>query len=181
MLSIFDLLIAALLAIAATYGLLRGFVRIAIGVAGLAVSLLLALRWADFGPGWFDGLLASAQASRLAAFFIVLIGGLIATAVLGWLAIKLIRAAQLGWIDRLIGAGVGLFGAALLSCAITVALTTFLPPGTRMLAESRMLPVALHLADVAAVVLPPQMAEQYRERRDALRESFEPAAEPEPV
>ncbi|UCF68134.1 MAG: CvpA family protein [Acidobacteriota bacterium] len=163
-----DVVFGVILVLLTIGGLLRGFVRVAIGLAGLAVSLALALRLADQGPTWFANVMATPELARVAAFIAVFAVGLLATAVASWLAWKLVRAAQIGWVDRLIGGSVGLLGGALLCAGLLVALTTFLPPASPVLRESRLMPVAILVTDLAATVLPPEMADTYRERREAL-------------
>ena len=163
-----DLVIAASLAGAAVYGLLRGFVRIALGLAGLAVSLAAALRLADRGPQWFTGILADARFARMMAFVVILAAGLLATALVAWLARHLVRAAQLSWVDRLVGAGLGAVGALLAIAGLLVGLTTFLPAGSPLIRESRLVPVVMGVADLAAAILPPRMAAEYQRHRRAL-------------
>ncbi len=166
--SVLDILIALVFASCALYGVIRGFVRLAIGLAGLVASLALALRLAESGPRWFEGIFQAESASRFAAFLVVLVAGLIATALLSWLAFRLVRAAQVGWMDRLAGGLVGVGGALVVVCALLVGLTTFMPPGSTLLSSSRLLPYVIGAADVAATILPPRMAEEYRVRREQL-------------
>lgn len=163
-----DILIAVFVSVAAVYGLLKGFVRIAVGIAGTALAVLFALRFAEYGPSWFANVFSSPQVARAVAFVAVLVAGLMLTGLVAWFARKLVSIAQLGWADRLVGAGIGLVGSSLITSALVVALTTFLPSGSALLANSRLLPVALSISDVAALVLPPKMAETYKQRRDAL-------------
>jgi len=163
-----DILFLVVLGAGVVYGLVKGFARIAIGTAGLAVSVALALRLADRGPEWFSGVFASRQVAMLAAFVAVLTGGLVVTGLVAWLAGKLIRAAELTWMDRLVGAAVGFLGGVFLLSALLVGITSFLPPGSRVIRESRVVPVVLRVMDAAATILPPRMERAWRERRDAL-------------
>jgi uncharacterized membrane protein required for colicin V production len=171
-----DLIIALLLAFGSIYGLIKGFVRIAIGISGLIVSVGLALRLATRGTDWFSGAIDSPEMARMAAFLAVLLAGLVATAAAAWLVWRIVKAAHVDWIDRLVGGAVGLVGATFVVCGLLVALTTFLPSGSPLLARSTLVPIAIRVADFAAAVLPPDMAETYEERRRAL----EPLADPEP-
>ena len=173
--NLLDIVIAVLLAGGSIYGLVKGFVRIAIGVAGLIVSVGLALRLAAHGTDWFGNVIATPELARLTAFVAVLLGGLLITAVAAWLVWRVVKAANIDWIDRLVGGAVGLCGATFIVCGLLVALTTFLPSGSPVLAHSRLVPIAIRVADLAAAVLPPEMADTYRERRRAL----EPLAQPE--
>ncbi|RMG44565.1 MAG: CvpA family protein [Acidobacteria bacterium] len=163
-----DITFGVILAAVTIGGVLRGFVRIAVGLAGLGISLALALRLADRGPLWFSGLFATPEVARVAAFVLVLAGGLFATVALAWIARRLIAAAEVGWLDRLAGAVVGLVGGALLCAGLLVALTAFLPPGSPALRRSRLVPITIVVTDLAARVLPPGLADTYRRHRRAL-------------
>ena len=170
---------AVILAVCSVYGLWKGFVRIAIGMAGLAVSLALALRLAARGPEWFAGVLASGQVARIVAFILVLACGLLLTGLAAWIARKLVASAEVGWVDRLVGATVGLVGGCLGISGLLVGLTAFLPPGSAVLGESVLLPYAITVSDLAARILPPDVARLYQERRRALeqqRRSLPPAS-----
>ncbi len=166
--NVLDIAIAIVLAGTALYGLLKGFVRIAVGVAGFGISLAFALRLCSEGPAWFSGVFASAEAAVIAAFVALLVLGLIGTAFAAFLAHRLVKSAQISWIDRLAGTALGVGGGSLLIAGLLVGLTTFLPAGSRVLEDSALVPYAIRISDVAAHVLPPDMAEVYRERRARL-------------
>ncbi len=163
-----DIVISACVAICALYGLWKGFVRIAVGIAGLGISLAFALRLMGFGPEWFGQVFASDQLSRIVAFLLVFALGLLATAAMAWVAHKLVKSAQISWLDRLIGGGVGAVGGALVICGVLVGVTAVLPPGAKVLETSLLIPYVIVVSDAAAVILPPEMAALYRERRQAL-------------
>lgn len=177
--NILDILIAVVVAACAVYGLWKGFVRIAIGVAGFALSLAVALRMADRGPVWFAEVFQSAQLARACAFALVLAAGLVLTGVAGFLARKLVASAHIGWLDRLVGTTVGVVGACLVICGLLVGLTAFLPPGSALLGQSVLVPYAMSVSDLAAKILPPDIAREYRQRRSALdKYRLGPASEP---
>ncbi len=167
-----DVVIALLVVLCALYGLWKGFVRIAVGVSGFAISLAFALRLSGRGPAWFGEIFASAQLCRLAAFVLVCALGLIVTAAVAFLAHKIVKSAQISWLDRLVGAGIGAVGATLLVCGLLVGVTAFLPPGAAVLEDSLLVPYAIVISDLAASILPPEMAEIYAERRRELDRRF---------
>lgn len=169
--NVLDVVLVTLVGVAFVYGLMRGFVRIAVGLAGVTLSLAFAFRLADRGPGWFADVFADPSHARLAAFVAVLVGGLLATALVAKVAAKLVQAAEVGWLDRLLGAGIAGVGACFVSCALLVGMTAFLPPGSDVLRTSRVVPAVLVVVDAAASILPPDMARQYHERREALAPS----------
>lgn len=169
--SVLDIVIAAVFLVCLLYGVIRGFVRIAIGVAGLAASFAIAFRLAEHGPAWFGAVFANPALARFAAFVAVLAVGIALTAFASWLAKRVLAAATIDWLDRLAGGVVGAAGALLLVCAMLVGLTVFLPPGSTLLTGSRVLPVVIGVADATASILPPHLAQAYQERRRSLDRS----------
>jgi membrane protein required for colicin V production len=169
-----DIVLAVFLGLSVFYGLWRGFVHIALGVAGFGVGLALALRFAERGPAWFGGVFASPAVARAAAFAAVFVTALAVTALVIFFGGRLIRAAGIGWMDRMAGGVVGLAGGMLAIIGMLLGLTTFLPPGSAMLRRSRIVPVVLNGIDLASAVLPPEMADAYHERREALARRVEP-------
>ncbi|MBP7147339.1 MAG: CvpA family protein [Acidobacteria bacterium] len=162
---VLDIVLGVLFAAAALYGLFKGLVRIGIGVAGLAITLALALRFAGTLSESFAGVFASPQVARAAAFVAIVVVGLLLTALVAWLARKLVAGAQIGWLDRLAGGVVALAGAMLFAGAMLVALTLFV--GAPAVERSYVAAVTMRVADAAALVLPSPMADTYHERRHA--------------
>lgn len=168
MISLLDIVIVIVLLGSVAYGIWKGFVRIAVGVAGLLLSLAVSLRLAEQGPVWFPEVFKSDHLARAAAFLSVLLLGLLFTAMIAWLAFRLVQAAQIGWVDRLIGGSIGLAGGMLVVAAALVGMVSFLPAGSSVIKHSTSVHAVLTIVDAAANILPPKMAETYKERRRAL-------------
>ena len=106
---IIDILIAVVLAISVTIGVVRGFVKEAISITALLLAIWAAL---TFGPSvgeisesWISSKELQTWFGRILVFTLILaLGGL-----LGWGISKLVRLSVLSGIDRLLGA---FFGAA---------------------------------------------------------------------
>lgn len=167
-----DILLVVVIAAAILYGLVRGFVHIALGVAGFGFGLAAALRIAARGPGLFPAL--APNTARLAVFALVMLVALVLTAIAVRLGGALVRAAGISWMDRVAGSVIGLGGGMLVTLGLLLALATFLPAGSKVLRESRALPVALGAIDLAATILPPGLAEAYNEQRRQLATAAEP-------
>ena len=103
----FDLVVIGVIGLSALLAFVRGFVRVVVSLAALIVAMLAAIHFSqpvgaalpEFGEG---------PAGRyVAAFALIAIAVLIAGAVLGWLLSRLVHAVGLGFLDRLLGAVVG--------------------------------------------------------------------------
>jgi len=165
---VLDIVVCVVLGGCTLYGLVRGFAHIALGIAGFGLGLAAALRLAENGPAWFGGRISNPSTARLLAFLLVFVASLLVTALVIWIAGKLIRAAGIGWMDRLLGAAVGFGGGLLVVLGAMLALTAFLPAGTSFLRGSTLVPRLLGGVDLASGILPPSLAEAYHARRQAL-------------
>ena len=124
----FDLVVIGVVGLSALLAFVRGFVRVVMSLAAWVIAALAAIHFAEplgtalpeFGGG---------PASRyVAAFALIAIVVLIAGAVTGWLLSRLVHAIGLGFLDRLLGAVVGVARGVLLAVlAVLLAGLTDLP------------------------------------------------------
>ncbi len=158
-----DIAIATGCVLAVLLGAARGLVRLLLVSGFLALGWWLALRYqipvartligVDDGPGVLVGFV-------LVFFVVALAGGF-----LGRLVVKLLRAADLRWVDRLAGAGVGLLVAVLLAAAALLPLAAVLPAETPLVADSALAPHLLHLTGLLLPLVPKEVQAAYGSRR----------------
>ena len=158
----FDLLILLSAALLVLFGAYRGLVRIALGLGGLVVGLILALRWEGAVSRWVRPLVDSDLWAPLLAFVGVVVAVVLAFLVASWTLRHLLRAAHLIWLDRLLGAAAGLVCASLLAGALAVLLASDLPAGSRFLAHSRLAPYTLQISRGVVRLAPSQLRERFQ-------------------
>ena len=104
----FDFAVIGVIGVSALLAFVRGFVRVVVSLAAWVVALLAAIHFSgrlgavlpEFGTG---------PAGRyVAAFALIAITVLLVGALLAWALSKVVRSVGLGWVDRLLGAGLGL-------------------------------------------------------------------------
>jgi len=109
----------------------------------------------------------------------IFLGVMLAGGLLGFLARRLLKAAMLGWADRLGGAAVGFAAAMLAAALIVLPVVAYSPWGARALADSRLAPYIAVVAEVATSLAPEDLSSRYRERVRDLRRYWNHApAEP---
>ena len=114
-----DIIIAALLVIGLILGLRDGLVKQIASLAGLIFGLLLGrMCYLPVGKWLATTLNFSAGVARITAFILILIVVPLAFSLIGLLVTKLLQAVKLGWINRLLGALVGVLKFALLAGVI---------------------------------------------------------------
>ncbi|CAN5180122.1 CvpA family protein [soil metagenome] len=151
--TVVDCLIVLILLLSLVIAAVRGLVREIIALVGWLVAIVVA--WL-YGP-----LLAhympvdwTAAARLLSGYCTAFFGTLILAAVMGYAAGKLVKAAGLGGVDRLLGAVFGLVRG-LVVVVVMVALVSLTPwMRTPSWQQSQFVPYALALMDVAKEHLP---------------------------
>ena len=170
-LNAFDLLLLVLIGLLVLVGLLKGFTRLLIGIGALVAAFILAARFHGVGAAAVRGTMdMPVPAANLVGYLAIFLGTMLAGALLGRLMRGVLRAAMLGWADRLAGAGAGLVAALLAAALIVLPVIAYVPTGERLLRDSVLAPYVTLFADVATQLVPEELAEQYQERMDALRQ-----------
>ncbi|HET7032155.1 MAG TPA: CvpA family protein [Casimicrobiaceae bacterium] len=105
----FDIALIAIVALSTLFAFARGIVRELIALATWFVALVAAFAYVGPVAGWFSGLDMSPAAKHVLAFSLILIGVLVAGALLARTLSGVVKAIGLGFVDRLLGA---VFGAA---------------------------------------------------------------------
>lgn len=103
----FDLAVIGVIALSTLLAFARGFVRVVVSLAAWIVAFVAAIRFStpvaellpDFGAG--------SVGRHVAAMALIAIAILVLGAILGWALSRLIRAVGLGFLDRILGALLG--------------------------------------------------------------------------
>jgi membrane protein required for colicin V production len=155
-----DWLLTLLLAYSILRAVLRGFLREAFALGGLAAAFLLAcwnyenvaIRLQEF---LHEATLTPPLARFLAFLLILLVVMLVAT-LLGTLSKRTASAVGLGFFDRLFGALFGLARGVLLGMAVLLALTAFLPSAS-WIKKSLLAPYFLRATHAVSFVMPSEL------------------------
>jgi membrane protein required for colicin V production len=173
----FDIVLIVLAGGLAFLGLLHGLVRVLLGIGALVLAFILATRFATPLGELLSWPQEPPELRRLLAYVLVFFGTLVVGAVAAFLVRKLIKAAMLGWVDRLAGASLGLVAATLFSALIVLPAVAWLPPGGALLRDSRLAPYVSVVADLIRAAAPVGLSESYRERIEELRRTWRERAE----
>lgn len=149
----FDWLLVGLLGWSTVTAFLRGIIRVLFSFAGLVGGIALASWYYSSVAAWMHGWISSWTVAEIAAFLSIAVGVMVAAGLLGRVLGKTAHAVGLGLPDRLLG---GLFGFArgcLLGVAVMMAVAAF-DPGSRWIAQSRLLPYFLDGAHAVSFVVP---------------------------
>jgi len=180
----FDIVLLALACLLILVGVVKGLVRILVGLAALLAAFALAARYHRPLADRLGGLQIGEEPLRLMAYVMILIGVMLAGAVTAFLLRKLIKAAMLSWADRLAGAALGLVTAMLAAALLILPLVAYSPHSERILGNSVLAPYVTVVADLANALVPEDLSRRYDEKIDELRrywrEQWLPQTDPEP-
>lgn len=123
---VLDIIISALLVIGLIGGLTKGLVKQIASLAGLIAGILIGKALYMPVGDWITTVLGSSpETSRIVAFIAILIIVPLLFSVMGWLIAKILHAISLGWLNRLLGAVVGVIKYALLAGIIITVIELF--------------------------------------------------------
>lgn len=173
----FDAGFLALAGLLLFVGLLKGFTRLFVGMTALVVAFVLAAgKHADAGAVLLARFSMSDLLANVIGYVAVFLGVMLLGAVAAPLVRAVVRIAMLGWADRLAGGAAGVAGAVVIAGSFVVPVISYAPAGDELLAASHLAPYVTVGAEMAAALVPEELAEQYRVRMDAVRGHWEERA-----
>jgi len=147
-----DIIIVLVAILFGAMGWLKGVVQALFGIAGLIGGILLAghlyqslaLKLSPHGVIW----------PAVAAYAIILLLTLVAATVAGWFVARAVHALPFGWVDRLLGAVIGVFLGCLLVGAILALLCLFSSRVEAAVAQSALAELTMKGFPLLRVLLP---------------------------
>ena len=136
-----DVIILAVIVIAAIYGLVKGLIRGLFGIIALIAGIWIASRtfrqFATYLP--FN----NPTLSNILSFIVIFLVVAIVITVIGFIVRKIIRFASLGWIDRIFGLIFGFIIGVFINWVVCILILSFAPNGKDVIANSRVAPQIL--------------------------------------
>lgn len=120
-----DLFLLAFIAIGFFVGLFRGFVREAIGIVGIFVAAFVANLAAPYTVPTFGRWIGNLPAAAVIIWIVVFILTMFALKRLAIVLERILRAAMLGWVNRLAGGLLGAMSAVLLAALLLAVVAMF--------------------------------------------------------
>jgi len=171
----FDVFLLVMACLLVLVGVIKGIVRILIGIAALVAAFALAAYYHQPLAARLGVLDVSEGVLRLIAYVLIFVGVMLAGGLIAYLMRKLVKASMLSWADRTAGAVIGLVAAALVAALMVLPVVAYSPWGSTALGDSILAPYIVGVAEAAATVAPPEMAERYRQGVEDLRKIWDEA------
>jgi membrane protein required for colicin V production len=147
----------------------QGFLFEVFSLAGAFFGLLLAQWHYDRVAPWFATYVSEPWVADLAAFLTIVLGVVLLAGMARRLARWALKEAGLQWVDRLLGAALGLVGGIVLSVALVLAVAAF-SPGSETLARSSVARYMLVAARGAALLAPAELRGRFQKGLATLRQ-----------
>ena len=166
----FDVALLVAAGILGVVGLVKGLVRILIGLGAIVAAFGLAAAFHRPLAERLDWFEIPDEVRLLLAYALVFIGVMLAGAIVAAWTRRLLRAAMLGWADRLGGALLGVATATLAAALVVVPLVAYSQSGRALVDGSVLAPYVTTVADLAAPLVPESLSRLYQDRMRALRQ-----------
>jgi membrane protein required for colicin V production len=157
--NLFDWFLIALLAYSTVMAFLRGIILELFTLGGLIAGILLA-SWNYYRIAMYlERVITSPATAQIIAFFLIVIGIMILSTLLGKALNRTAHAIGLGFFDRLLGAVFGLARGCLFAIAILMTVAAFRPHST-WAENSRLSPYFLAGVHAVSFVVPHDLQQQ---------------------
>jgi membrane protein required for colicin V production len=166
-----DGILAAIVAASMVAAIMKGFVRELISLASVLIGLVVAAIGYPRAALWFDDLTKSHETALGLGFLVLFLGTLLAGALAGAVAHKLIKSAGIQWFDRFLGGVFGLVRAVFIDAVLLMVLMAFAikPDAVR---RSALAPYVTTGARVIALVMPGNLRAQFHLGFEKFREAL---------
>lgn len=168
----FDIALSIAVCVLTVTGFAKGLVKILIGFAALIAAFLLASQLHEALAARLSWVTLPHPAALLIAYASIFVGVMLAGAVVAFVTRTVLRAAMLGWADRLGGAALGFATAMTLAALFVLPFVAYTPAGSAMLGRSLLAPYVAAIADIAAPFVPEGLSDLYEQRIDVLRQTW---------
>jgi len=144
-----------------------GFFREAFGIAGLVFGYLLAAWQYHRAAAWYGSFLKSGTVAEIAGFLTIFLGVVVLAGIAGRIVRWAVKESGLSFLDRVLGAAVGLLRGSLVVAIVLLVMTAF-SPATKWLAGSELAPYFLVVGRAAIWLAPSELRVRFYQGLDLL-------------
>lgn len=169
-----DIIIAVVLVLSLVTAFRNGLSGEFVRLLTLVVGIVGGMWWYQSVSIHFRPYIESQPLAEFLAFIAILIGALMAGAVIGWILAKLLGWTRLRWFDRLLGAAFGALRGLAISAALVIAIIAFAPirGSDETVAASRLAPWVLYGADAAVGLAPEDLKQNFSDGFQRVRTAW---------
>jgi membrane protein required for colicin V production len=167
-----DIITALVVGFCLIRGIFRGIIKELTSIIGVFIGFYGAYIYYPILARWLSDLIANRSYSHIISFFLIFVTVLLAVGFVGMILRHLLKAAALGWADRILGGTFAMVKAVLIVSVLLIALTTFLPENAPVIKNSLLAPRVSAISEKLVAVVPGEMKERFRNNIKALKISW---------
>ena len=171
--NLFDVALLVVACLLVLIGVIKGLVRILIGIAALVAAFALAAKYHQPLAQRLQWIDLPDEPLMLSTYVLIFIGVMLAGGLVAWLLRKVLKAAMLSWADRLAGAALGLVATMLVAALLVLPIVAYSPYSDSLLRRSVLAPYVAAVADLASPLVPDDLSLLYHQRMDELRRMWQ--------
>jgi membrane protein required for colicin V production len=164
-----DIFFLIFIAASILYSFIRGLVREIFSFLAILLGFLGASYGYNVLAEWIQAWVDNSTVARILGFALLFLLIALALSLGGKLLSHLVKKMDLGWADRCGGAAFGLLKAILLIAVLLLVLTAFLPPQSRTLAESKVAPNIMVIAQGLSLLVPDRLYTLFAEKEKEMK------------
>ena len=171
--NILDIIIIAAVIFFLIRGVFRGIVREIGSLAGVVLGIWLGNLYYPEVAHLLKSFIPPGKYLPIIAFALIFLVVLVLCNLLGWLFKKFFQKLFLGWIDRILGAGLALLKGLVLSYLIIVLVTLIAPRESTLVKQSRLAPVIVRTYGAMIDLIPVGSHEKIRKSFDKKKKDLQ--------
>jgi len=161
--NVLDIIIIVILLFFAIRSFFKGTIHEIFSLLALVLGIFLARRY--YHPFSQDlGAWNSPRAAGIVAFIFLFFTVYIIVTILGRLLRQIIKTVELGWLDHLGGAILGLIKGGFLVCLLVTILILILPSDSQLIQTSRLAPLLYQTSSLLLKFVPPAVKQKFRQK-----------------
>lgn len=164
--NIFDIIVVVILSFCLIRGFMIGIVRQVSSIVGVLAGFFAGIRYYPLLTGILQRWIENPGFRDIAAFMVIFCGVFIGVVLLAWVIHYLMKVSKISWLDRILGVVFGAVKALLVAAIILIALTTFLPPNTSVVQQSRLARYLMPVSEKITLVVTNEVKSRYDKNID---------------
>ena len=162
--NILDVIIVVVMAFLVVRGVMRGFFGEVASLAGILLGIWFAVHYMTRVTELLRPHLPDVGFLPVLSFALIFIGILVLCNLAGWWMRVLFKKSALGWVDRMLGAGLAVVKGVVVAYLAIVILTVYLLPATPLIARSKLAPVVTASFQAMKKAVSPHLFQEWTRR-----------------
>ena len=162
--NLLDIIIIVTMIFLLVKGILRGFFRETASLVGIILGIWLANQYQPQMTEFLRSHLPPNRFLSLISFAAIFTSVLVLCNLFGLILKQIFKKAFLGWLDRILGAGIAMAKGVIITYLVIVLLTFFLPSQTPLIAESTLAPLIIKSYQSMISLISPDHYENWKKK-----------------